>query len=169
MLMHISHWTWNKGYQIYSYVCVIYTFMKVICYSNALFRKTASLFNNRVSSLLRSQINLLFGLRCSKFLQLSWMYISNVALSVSYRSIVAKFRISAHRLRIETGRYERIRNSQGNLDMLDRGERICLVFYKRSSLLNTTCQCILICIMIYILHRQILIGCLVHFQAYANN
>jgi hypothetical protein len=29
------------------------------------------------------------------------------------RSIVAKFRISAHRLRIETGRYERIRNSQG--------------------------------------------------------
>jgi hypothetical protein len=34
--------------------------------------------------------------------------------------------LSAHRLRIETGRYERIRNSQGNLDMLDRGERICL-------------------------------------------
>ena len=42
------------------------------------------------------------------------------------RSIVTKFRISAHRLRIETGRYERIRNSQGNLGMLDRGERICL-------------------------------------------
>jgi hypothetical protein len=39
------------------------------------------------------------------------------------RSIVAKFRISAHRLRIETRRYERIRNSQGNLGMLDRGER----------------------------------------------
>jgi hypothetical protein len=53
-----------------------------------LFRKTASLFNNRVSS--------------------------------------PKFRISAHRLRLETGRYERIRNSQGNLVMLDRGERICL-------------------------------------------
>ena len=32
----------------------------------------------------------------------------------------------AHRLRIETGRYERIRNSQGNLVMLDRGERKCL-------------------------------------------
>ena len=42
------------------------------------------------------------------------------------RSIVTKFRISAHRLRIETGRYERIRNSQGNLVMLDRGERKCL-------------------------------------------
>lgn len=42
------------------------------------------------------------------------------------RSIVTKFRISAHRLGIETGRYERIRNSQGNLGMLDRGERICL-------------------------------------------
>jgi hypothetical protein len=42
------------------------------------------------------------------------------------RSIVAKFRISAHRLRIETGRHERIRNSQGNLAMLDRGERKCL-------------------------------------------
>ena len=35
--------------------------------------------------------------------------------------INTKFRISAHRLRIETGRYERIRNSQGNLVMLDRG------------------------------------------------
>jgi hypothetical protein len=34
--------------------------------------------------------------------------------------------ISAHRLRIETGRYEHIRNSQGNFIMLDRGERICL-------------------------------------------
>jgi CRISPR/Cas system endoribonuclease Cas6 (RAMP superfamily) len=33
------------------------------------------------------------------------------------RSIVAKFRISAHRLRIEMERYERIRNSQGNLAM----------------------------------------------------
>ena len=42
------------------------------------------------------------------------------------RYIVTKFRISAHRLRIETGRYERIRNSQGNLVMLDRGERKCL-------------------------------------------
>jgi hypothetical protein len=31
--------------------------------------------------------------------------------------------ICAHRLRIETGRNERIRNSQGNLVMLDRGER----------------------------------------------
>ena len=36
-----------------------------------LFRKTASLFDNRVSSQLRSQIQLLFGLRCSNFLQLS--------------------------------------------------------------------------------------------------
>jgi hypothetical protein len=34
------------------------------------------------------------------------------------RSIVAQFRISAHRLRIETGRYEHIQNSQGNLVML---------------------------------------------------
>jgi hypothetical protein len=63
----------------------------VLPYFKLLFRKTASLFDNRVSSLLRSQINL-----------------------------------CVHRLRIETGRYERIRNSQGNLGMLDRGERICL-------------------------------------------
>jgi hypothetical protein len=47
-------------------------------------RQQVYLIYNRVSSLLRSQINLLFGLRCSKFSQLSWMYISNVALSVSY-------------------------------------------------------------------------------------
>jgi hypothetical protein len=71
----------------------------VLPYFKLLFRKTASLFDNRVSSLPRSLVN---------------------------RSIVAKFRISVHRLRIETGRYERIRNSQGNLGMLDRGERICL-------------------------------------------
>ena len=42
------------------------------------------------------------------------------------RSIVTTFRISVHRLRIETERYERIRNCQGNLVMLDRGEMICL-------------------------------------------
>jgi hypothetical protein len=71
--------------QCRSSILVLILFIYVIYVTNhqLLFRKTASLFNNRVSSLLRSQINLLFGLRCSKFLQLSWMYISNVALSVS--------------------------------------------------------------------------------------
>ena len=34
-------------------------------------RQQVYLIYNRVSSLLRSQINLLFGLRCSKFSQLS--------------------------------------------------------------------------------------------------
>ena len=62
-------------------------------------RQQVYLIYNRVSSLLRSQINLLFGLRCSKFSQLSWMYISNVALSVSYNMgiwITYDFRLQPH-------------------------------------------------------------------------
>lgn len=42
------------------------------------------------------------------------------------RHVIARFRISAHRLRIETGRYERKKNKDGNLIPLERGERLCV-------------------------------------------
>lgn len=43
----------------------------------------------------------------------------------SYRQILTKFRISAHPLRIESGRYERKKNNSGKLILLDREERVC--------------------------------------------
>ena len=50
-------------------------------------------------------------------------------LSVLYsdqRNLITKFRISAHQLRIETGRYERKKNQAGKIPILEREERVCL-------------------------------------------
>ena len=43
----------------------------------------------------------------------------------TYRQILCKFRISAHSLRIETGRYEKTKNSSGNYSKLEKENRIC--------------------------------------------
>ena len=39
--------------------------------------------------------------------------------------ILCKFRISAHSLRIETGRYEKTKDSSGNYSKLEKENRIC--------------------------------------------
>ena len=41
------------------------------------------------------------------------------------RKNLCKFRISAHNLRIETGRYEKERNESGQYIKLDRSRRAC--------------------------------------------
>jgi hypothetical protein len=86
--------------------------------------KFASYWNNikqiqGESGILSTHFQIKTGFTTEKYFELK---------NIVDRSIVTKFRISAHRLRIETERYERIRNSQGNLVMLDRGEMICLHF-----------------------------------------
>jgi hypothetical protein len=43
----------------------------------------------------------------------------------TYRQILCKFRISAHSLRIETGRYEKTKDSSGNYSKLEKENRIC--------------------------------------------
>ena len=43
-----------------------------------------------------------------------------------FRSKKSKFRISAHQLHIETGRYERKKNQAGKISILEREERVCL-------------------------------------------
>jgi hypothetical protein len=50
-------------------------------------------------------------------------------LSVLYsdqRNLITKFRISAHQLRIETGRYERKKNQAGKISILEKEEKVCL-------------------------------------------
>ena len=47
-------------------------------------------------------------------------------LNFKQRSLITKFRISAHQLRIETGRYEKKKNKDGKMSQLVRDERICL-------------------------------------------
>ena len=42
-----------------------------------------------------------------------------------HRKNICKFRISAHNLRIESGRYEKITNKEGQKTTLERNERIC--------------------------------------------
>jgi hypothetical protein len=42
-----------------------------------------------------------------------------------YRQILCKFRISAHNLRIETGRYEKTKDNSGNYSKLEKENRIC--------------------------------------------
>jgi len=44
---------------------------------------------------------------------------------IQYKQIFCKFRISAHNLRIETGRYEKERNDSGQYIKLDRSGRVC--------------------------------------------
>lgn len=43
------------------------------------------------------------------------------------RRNLTKFRLSNHCLRVESGRYERVRNNLGRLIMLPRNERFCLL------------------------------------------
>ena len=47
-----------------------------------------------------------------------------------YRRSVTAFRISAHKLEIETGRYIRILNAQGNNTYLRRNDRFCTLCYE---------------------------------------
>lgn len=47
-------------------------------------------------------------------------------LNFKQRSLITKFRISAHQLRIETGRYEKKKNKDGKISQLVREERICM-------------------------------------------
>jgi hypothetical protein len=42
------------------------------------------------------------------------------------RNLITKFRISAHQLRIKTGRFERKKNQAGKISILEREERVCL-------------------------------------------
>jgi hypothetical protein len=44
----------------------------------------------------------------------------------TYRQILCKFRISAHSLRIETGRYKKTKDSSGNYSKLEKENRICI-------------------------------------------
>ena len=46
-------------------------------------------------------------------------------LSFHDRVALTKFRISAHRLRIQTGRYQKTADINGQLKILDRSERLC--------------------------------------------
>ena len=46
---------------------------------------------------------------------------------IQYRQFFGKFRISAHNLRIETGRYEQERNDSGQYIKLDRSRRLSVV------------------------------------------
>jgi hypothetical protein len=49
------------------------------------------------------------------------------SLCFKQRSILTKFRLSAHSLRLETGRYEKCRDEGGNVKKkLDREQRKCL-------------------------------------------
>jgi hypothetical protein len=47
-------------------------------------------------------------------------------LNSDQRNLITKFRISAHQLRIKTGRYERKKNQAGKISILEREERVCL-------------------------------------------
>ena len=47
-------------------------------------------------------------------------------LNSDQRSLITKFRISAHQLRIETGPYKRKKNQAGKISILEREERVCL-------------------------------------------
>ena len=47
-------------------------------------------------------------------------------LHLKQRCLITKFRLSAHQLRIETGRYEKKKNKDGKVLQLVRDERICM-------------------------------------------
>ena len=46
-------------------------------------------------------------------------------LNSDQRNLITKFRISAHQLRIETGRYERKKNQAGKISILEKEEKVC--------------------------------------------
>ena len=57
------------------------------------------------------------------FIMENYMYIK----SHEIRKSICRFRISAHDLRIEKGRYESVKNSAGQRIPLERNKRICLM------------------------------------------
>ena len=77
-------------------------------------------YNRRDKDKLSGKLDTYFKFKTS-FISENYLNIK----SFEYRKVFCKLRISAHNLRIETGRYEKTRDGNGSVKLLERNKRIC--------------------------------------------
>jgi hypothetical protein len=99
--------------------------MKISTFKRLLKKKTREnfleyWFKMKDKGCIAGKLSTYFDLK-QNFCMEKYLFLKNYDL----RKIICKFRISAHNLRIESGRYERIINNEGKKVILERNKRFC--------------------------------------------